>query len=64
MDKCPDCDSTSDLFGLIGDGKCSYCHGTGETLLSRSVLLLGAESECSTCDGTGVCPTCRGTGEK
>jgi len=63
MARCPDCNSSGDLFGLAGDGKCSRCHGSGEKLLAginrRGVPSFG----CDDCDGTGSCQTCNGTGE-
>lgn len=65
MAKCPDCNGSSDLLGLYGDGKCSVCHGNGMgDMLDRfSDSITGAKSKCWNCAGTGVCPTCGGTGE-
>jgi hypothetical protein len=64
MAKCPDCDSTSDLLGLIGDGKCSQCHGAREQLLSGlNKTIFGTPLECYKCSGSGACQTCGGTGE-
>jgi hypothetical protein len=62
---CPDCDSVK-MFSaaLEGDGKCSACHGTGSDCFLESVaeILGGEELPCEECQGTGLCPTCTGTG--
>jgi DnaJ-class molecular chaperone len=62
MDKvCPDC-------GILGEGKCSYCNGSGEDesiheTLSHIVEGDDAEyADCPECEGTGICSTCDGTG--
>lgn len=56
---CHDCDSH-------GDGNCSVCHGTGKALREKllgTVVEFLDESVCSTCSGSGHCPTCGGMGE-
>ncbi len=66
MTKCPDCDSTSDLLGMYGDGKCSTCHGTGSgDLLGQFVDgMFGTKAQgYPTCGGSGTCQTCGGSGE-
>lgn len=64
MPKCPDCDSIKVLsIPEEGDGKCRVCHGSGKTVMDEFVEgFLGGESECSNCNGSGICPTCEGTG--
>jgi len=64
MPKCPDCDSVKILsIPDEGDGKCRVCHGSGKTVMDEFVEgFLGGESECSNCNGSGICPTCGGTG--
>lgn len=51
--RCADCDGGV----LIGDGRCSRCHGSGVNLNLASSI-----SKCLSCDGTGVCRNCDGTG--
>lgn len=66
MAKCPDCNGTSDLMGLFGDGKCSVCQGSGKnpSVLDEMVEgFTGAETNCYNCKTSGVCPTCHGSGE-
>jgi DnaJ-class molecular chaperone len=64
MPKCPDCNSTSDIFGLAGDGVCSDCHGDGKRALSGlNEAIFDTVLECNNCGGSGKCPTCDGTGE-
>ena len=67
MAHCPDCDSVRMFCGPPeGNGKCSACHGTGFSDFFDSVeieFLNGGLSSCEECYGTGLCPTCRGTGE-
>jgi len=64
MAKCPDCDGTSDIFGLIGNGRCSVCHGDGKALLSGlNEAVMGEPLECWKCGGSGTCQTCNGSGE-
>lgn len=70
MARCPDCDGPAIAPGLdLGDGKCNWCHGTGESVLgaiASSVVPIDPEREaakCTRCDGSGVCPTCGGSGE-
>jgi DnaJ-class molecular chaperone len=65
MSGCPDCDSIKPFsLAAEGDGKCSVCHGTGSDGFLESVVevLGGEESQCDQCQGTGLCPTCAGTG--
>lgn len=58
---CPDCDGPAIDFGFgAGDGKCSYCHGTGSDCVPH--LWYGQIHDCYNCDGTGKCPTCDGKG--
>jgi len=60
MAECPDCDAAEiQLIPLSpkGNGRCSVCHGEGKT------IVLGFENVCYKCNGTGICPTCRGAGE-
>jgi DnaJ-class molecular chaperone len=48
-----------------GNGKCFACHGTGVTDSIDSVeieFLNGVLSSCEECYGTGICPTCNGSG--
>lgn len=67
MARCPDCNSSSDAFGLFGDGKCGVCGGDGKDHhiigeLAKGVL--GGElRDCWNCGGSGTCPKCNGTGE-
>lgn len=64
MAKCPDCDSTRDIFGLIGDGKCSHCHGDGKGLMSGlNEAVMGESLDCTYCGGSGKCQTCNESGE-
>jgi DnaJ-class molecular chaperone len=42
---------------LIGNGRCSKCHGSGINL-----RLTSNDPKCPACDGTGVCRTCDGSG--
>ena len=64
MARCPDCESSSDIFGLIGDGKCSHCHGDGTSLWSGpNEAFMGESIDCTYCDGSGQCQTCGGSGE-
>jgi len=53
---CPDCD-------VAGDGYCSHCRGKGKVLPDKSFGKFHAEIICSRCKGSGMCPTCGGTGE-
>jgi hypothetical protein len=51
--RCLDCDG-----GIFtGDGRCSHCHGSGVNLNLASDI-----PKCLSCDGSGVCKTCGGTG--
>jgi len=50
--RCGDCDGVA-----MGNGKCKVCHGTGQ-----NVHLNSDSVDCENCHGTGVCPTCGGTG--
>jgi hypothetical protein len=50
---CPDCDSG----GFIRDGKCRVCYGTG-----INIHLDSAAPDCENCKGSGMCPTCGGSG--
>jgi len=64
MPKCPDCDGVK-ISPILdeGDGNCSVCHGSGKTVMDEFVEgFLGGESEGSNCNGSGICPTCGGTG--
>lgn len=70
--RCPDCDSISSSVAFFketpGDGVCSKCHGNGiGGLLDQfadSFNPFGTgHIKCDNCDGSGVCPTCDGTGE-
>ena len=61
MPRCPDCNSSSDIFGLYGDGVCSHCHGDGKSLMSGlNEAIMGTVLKCNYCDGSGVCQTCGG----
>jgi DnaJ-class molecular chaperone len=54
-----DCDSP-------GDGNCSVCHGKGKIFgdeIPGSFDILGYESSCPACGGSGECQTCGGMGE-
>jgi hypothetical protein len=63
MPRCPDCNSSSDIFGLYGDGVCSHCHGDGKSLMSGlNEAIMGTVLKCNYCDGSGVCQTCGGSG--
>jgi DnaJ-class molecular chaperone len=66
MAHCPDCDSVKMFCDPPeGNGKCSACHGTGFSDFSDSVeieFLNGELSSCEECYGTGLCPTCNGSG--
>jgi DnaJ-class molecular chaperone len=53
---CLDCD-------VPGEGCCSRCHGAGKTMPDQSFGHFHAEVICPRCKGSGVCPTCGGTGE-
>jgi hypothetical protein len=62
MPRCPDCNSSSDIFGLYGDGVCSHCHGDGKSLMSGlNEAIMGTVLKCNYCDGSGVCQTCGGS---
>jgi DnaJ-class molecular chaperone len=50
---CHDCDGG----WLRANGKCAQCHGTGV-----NTQLDSAQEKCPFCKGTGVCPTCGGSG--
>lgn len=64
MARCPDCDSTEDVFGFVGDGKCSHCHGDGKSLLSGlNEKIFDTQLDCVHCNGSGTCQTCGGSGE-
>jgi hypothetical protein len=52
--KCPDCRGF-----LVRDGRCQVCGGSG-----RNPRLNSDELICCGCGGSGLCPTCRGTGLK
>jgi DnaJ-class molecular chaperone len=63
---CPDCDGPAiDLGYGAGNGKCSVCHGTGFGGIVDQIAagLVGKESECWKCGGSGDCQTCGGSGE-
>lgn len=64
MAQCPDCDSVKILsIPEEGDGKCGVCHGFGKTVMDQfEEGFLGGKSECFNCNGSGICPTCEGTG--
>lgn len=62
--RCADCDGSSDLLGLIGNGVCSRCHGDGKRSLSAlNEAIFDTELECLECGGSGTCKTCGGSGE-
>ena len=62
--KCPDCNGTKDIFGLIGDGVCSGCQGDRETALSGlNKATFNTPLYCNRCGGSGRCTTCHGTGK-
>jgi len=66
MPHCPDCDSGK-MFRdpPEGNGRCSVCHGTGFTAFIDSLeieFLNGGPLSCEECYGTGMCPTCSGSG--
>lgn len=70
MSRCPDCDGVAITLGSdVGNGKCDSCHGTGESILgalASAVVPIDADrtaAECDNCGGSGVCPTCGGSGE-
>lgn len=64
MARCPDCNSSGDIFGLYGDGVCSHCHGDGKSLLSGlNEAVMGVSLECNYCDGSRICQTCGGSGK-
>lgn len=52
--RCPDCYGRARLWG---DGRCSSCAGSG-----NSLSLSHPEWECRECHGTGVCSRCNGDG--
>jgi hypothetical protein len=72
--RCPDCDDDKvSLITEAGDGKCACCHGTGrdggadlwEGQADAAVWAVGSLFgllRCGACNGSGECPTCRGTG--
>lgn len=65
MAMCPDCDGPA-IFNQ-GNGKCSSCNGTGDGgwfgAIARAVDITGSTgNSCSNCGGSGVCPTCDGSG--
>ncbi len=63
MPRCPDCNSSGDIFGLYGDGVCSHCHGDTKSLMSGlNEAIMGTVLKCNYCDGSGVCQTCGGSG--
>ena len=63
-EQCPDCDGTSDAFGLLGNGICSHCHGDGESLMSGpNEAIMGEKIPCNYCGGSKACQTCGGSGE-
>jgi DnaJ-class molecular chaperone len=53
---CPDCNGWI-WFLLRRDGKCKMCCGSG-----INVHVSSTEPKCDNCKGTGICPTCGGTG--
>lgn len=66
MAKCPDCNGTSDLMGLIGDGVCSVCGGSGKNPSVVDEMIegyTGTETPCDACGTSGTCQTCQGSGE-
>ena len=66
MARCFDCDSIRMFCDpQEGNGKCSACHGTGFSEFLDSVeieFLNGGPPSCEECYGTGICPTCNGSG--
>ena len=66
MPHCPDCDSVKMFCDPPeGNGRCSACHGTGFTAFVDSLeieFLNGGPPSCEECYGTGICPTCSGSG--
>ena len=59
MFDCPECGDP------LNRGKCQACNGTGMgDFLNSAIDLLtgGEEGKCDHCDGSGVCPTCGGSG--
>jgi hypothetical protein len=64
MARCPECDGSSDVLGLYGDGKCRHCHGSGKDWFSSTNEGITGESiECSYCGGSSDCQLCGGSGE-
>lgn len=66
--ECPDC-YRSDLGSYFrkGNGRCSYCRGTGERLElgdAPAAIIMNNDRlcVCSYCSGTGQCNTCGGSG--
>ena len=57
--RCLECD---DYTLNCGNGKCNVCHGTGIGNIFDPLEILGVESGCDRCGGTGVCPQCNGDG--
>ena len=66
MAGCFDCDSIKMFCDpQEGNGKYSACHGTGFSEFFDSVeieFLNGGPPSCEECFGTGICPTCNGSG--
>jgi hypothetical protein len=58
--QCPDCNSVK-LFGNEGDGKCSACHGSGDSNMPDFIPGQN-EGNCYKCKGSGICSTCVGSG--
>jgi len=69
--KCPVKKSeTGEIVGVCrtcsGDGKCSFCNGTGTRVSSTKnftgsgLNLVDYETPCSFCNATGICSHCKG----
>lgn len=62
---CPDCNKPGYIavIPIKGDGKCSNCSGTGQTVEEAMVeVFTTLHEDCPDCNGTGKCQTCDGTG--
>lgn len=55
--KCPACAGTSPTDKNKGNGLCSNCNGSGEAGGFGPFSAI-----CSSCNGKGTCPNCKGKG--
>jgi len=61
--RCPDCDGVADILSIYGNGKCSYCHGSGDDHSILDEITETDSPRCYKCGGSGTCQTCHGSGE-